>query len=98
MREHVVRVETEAEVEFNAWYDQEHIPLLSQVPGVLSARRFRTGEGTHTYVALYHLASPEVSTSVPWSQALQTPWAVKIDPHLRDRLHLVFARYEANHA
>jgi hypothetical protein len=32
----------EVETAFNAWYDTKHIPALARVPGVLSARRFRT--------------------------------------------------------
>jgi hypothetical protein len=87
-----------AEAEFNAWYDEEHIPLLSRVPGVLSTRRFRTDQGMQRYVALYHLESPAVATSAPWMKALETPWTAKISPHLSDELHLVFARYEARYA
>ena len=30
----------EAEADFNAWYDEEHIPRLAGVPGCLMARRF----------------------------------------------------------
>jgi hypothetical protein len=86
-----------AESDFNAWYDQEHIPLLSKVPGVLSARRFRTAEGTHAYVALYHLSSPEVSACADWNRAMQTAWTARITPSLQDSLRLLFARYEANH-
>ncbi len=48
------------ETAFNAWYDTEHVPALARVPGVLSARRFRAAAGGPKYVALYHLASPEI--------------------------------------
>src|SRR6185295_8430392 len=57
-------VAPEAEAEFNAWYDTEHIPRLSALPGVLMARRFKTagaaiaGSGDRAYIATYHLASP----------------------------------------
>ena len=27
--------------EFNRWYDEEHVPMISKVPGVLRARRLR---------------------------------------------------------
>ncbi|VDB86643.1 unnamed protein product [Peniophora sp. CBMAI 1063] len=30
----------EAEDDFNKWYDEEHIPLLSRIPGWLRSRRF----------------------------------------------------------
>jgi len=51
------------ETEFNAWYDTEHVPALGRVPGVLSARRFRAARHPK-YVALYHLASPEVVSAL----------------------------------
>jgi hypothetical protein len=34
------------EADFNRWYDEEHIPALSAVPGVLCARRFRAAATT----------------------------------------------------
>ncbi|MBT7664475.1 MAG: hypothetical protein HN608_06100, partial [Rhodospirillaceae bacterium] len=49
-----MNVTAEAEDDFNAWYDEEHLPALLAVPGTLSARRYRAGvdaEGTHRYVA-----------------------------------------------
>ncbi len=36
-----MNVVPEAEADFNAWYDEEHVPRLSGVPGCLSARRFK---------------------------------------------------------
>src|SRR5918912_1610944 len=54
-----MNVTPEREAEFNEGYNHEHIPALAAVPGVLSARRFRDPRGTHRYLALYHLQSPE---------------------------------------
>ena len=87
----------EAEADFNAWYDQEHVPALAAVPGCLSARRFRihnaTSEGNQRYLALYHLTSPEVQTSEAWRKAVDTPWTHRIRPQTRDRLRIVLRRY-----
>ncbi len=55
-----MNVDPAHEAEFNEWYDHEHIPALWAVPGTLCARRFRDNKGTHRYLALYHLASPDV--------------------------------------
>ena len=92
-----MNVEPEAEADFNAWYDEEHVPRLSAVPGCLSARRFRivkaVSEGSHRYLALYHLASPEVCSSKAWEEAAVTLWTVKIRPHTRDRMRIVLRRY-----
>jgi hypothetical protein len=88
----------EAEREFNAWYDEEHIPRLAAVPGCLAARRFRitnaVSEGNHRYLALYHLTSPEVCSSKAWEEAAVTEWTLRMRPLTRDRLRIVLKRYE----
>lgn len=88
-----MNVAPEVETEFNAWYNEEHIRRLSAVPGCLCARRFRMAGGTHRYVAVYHLTSPEVQSSKPWKEAGATPWTTKMSPHFHDRLRLVLRRY-----
>jgi len=68
----------EYEDEFNRWYDDEHLPLLSQVPGVLRARRFFDPNGKPRYVALYDLADENVPQHPDWQAALRTDWSRKI--------------------
>jgi hypothetical protein len=93
-----MNVVPEAEADFNAWYDEEHVPRLSRVPGCLSARRFRirtaVSEGQHRYLALYHLESAEVCSSKAWEEAAVTPWTLKIRPQTRDRLRIPLTRYQ----
>ncbi|MGH8706280.1 MAG: hypothetical protein ACREUO_12790 [Burkholderiales bacterium] len=69
----------EHEQEFNRWYDEEHIPLLAAVPGVLGARRFRASSGTPRYIALYELEHERVPEHPQWQQATRTEWAQRID-------------------
>lgn len=88
-----MNVKPEAEADFNAWYNDEHIPRLSAVPGTLCARRFRTNDGTHKYIAIYHLESPAVCSSPAWKEAAGTPWTLKIRPQTSDRLRIVLRRY-----
>jgi hypothetical protein len=88
-----IGIAPELDVEFNEWYDKEHIPALSAVPGVLCARRFRGTSGTRRYVALYHLAAPEVQESAAWKAARQSDWTSRLQPHFRDHLRLVCRRY-----
>jgi hypothetical protein len=89
-----LNVAPEAETEFNAWYDTEHLPRLAALPGVLSARRFKSvGAAAHQYVALYHLTSAAVCQTAEWSAAADTAWAKRIVPHIGDRLRLVLTRY-----
>lgn len=88
-----MNIEPEFEAEFNEWYDKEHIPALSAVPGVLCAHRFRGTSGNRKYVALYHLATPEVQESAEWKTARQSDWTSRLQPHFRDHLRLVCRRY-----
>ncbi len=88
-----MNIAPEVETEFNEWYDKEHIPALSAVPGVLAARRFRGTSGNRTYVALYHLAAPEVQESAEWKKARVSDWTSRLQPHFRDHLRLVCRRY-----
>jgi len=83
------------ETAFNAWYDNEHVPALARVSGVLSARRFRNAAGGGPkYVALYHLTSPAVVDSSEWKQASgSTPMPEHIRPQISDRLRLVCRSY-----
>ncbi|MEA2957643.1 MAG: hypothetical protein QOJ58_3143 [Alphaproteobacteria bacterium] len=88
-----MNVAAEHDAEFNEWYDHEHIPALAAVPGVLSARRFRDPKGTHRYLALYHLRTPEVTTGAAWKNAASTPWTERLRPHFRDHLRILSRRY-----
>ena len=91
-----MNITAEAEDDFNAWYDEEHLPALAAVPGTLAARRYRSGEdaeGTHRYVAIYHLESPEVTRSAAWEAAVETPWTNRVRPHFRDRIRILTHSY-----
>ena len=89
-----MNVAPDAEADFNAWYDQEHVPRLAAVPGCLTARRFKAAGGKHKYVAIYHLRSPDVCSSAAWREAADTPWTARLRPHTSDRLRLVLRRYQ----
>jgi hypothetical protein len=88
-----MNVAPEAEDDFNAWYDQEHIPALAAVPGTMAARRYKSVEGTHRYVALYHLESPDVTRTEAWAKAVDTPWSARVRPHFRDRIRILTGKY-----
>ena len=85
------------EAEFNRVYDTEHFPMLSNVPGVRSAARYRlehsTVPGMQQYLAIYELDSPDVMKSMAWEEAgAYGDWATKIRPLLTSRHHSVFER------
>ena len=67
------------EEEFNAWYDEEHLPERLSIPGFRSARRWVAdlppGEGK--YLATYELDSAAVLTSPEYLKFFEspTPWS-----------------------
>jgi hypothetical protein len=93
---------------FHEVYDREHVPLILQVPGVISAARFEIqpltmiigGErktmpspGAPRFHALYELESPEVLVSDGWAKAVdQGRWPGQVRPHTSNRRHLLMRR------
>lgn len=53
--------------EFNEWYNQQHIPDVLNVPGMVAAQRFKLadtqtgGEKPHKYLALYEIETDDLS-------------------------------------
>ena len=86
---------------FNEVYDAEHVPFLLKVPGVLSAKRYKSeplrmliagkeqtiaAEGEPRYSAVYELESPEVLVSAAWAQAVDKGrWPTEVRPYIRNR-------------
>ncbi|HVL35992.1 MAG TPA: hypothetical protein VM489_10020 [Burkholderiales bacterium] len=67
------------EEEFNAWYDEEHLPERLAIPGFRSARRWvaQVPPGAGKYLATYELDSPAVLESPAYLARFQnpTPWS-----------------------
>jgi hypothetical protein len=89
-----MEVDPAIEDEFNEWYNEEHMPLMAAVPGMLLARRFRATGGLPRYVAVYHLESPEVYQQRSWYEANQTPWIRRIHRFRLRTLHMILQRVE----
>ena len=101
-------VDPDHEAEFNEVYDTEHVPLLREVPGVVSIARFRAQEltlliggerrtvqieGEPRYTALYEIASPDVLVSPAWGEAIEHGrWPGRVRPHTTNRRHLLMKR------
>ena len=90
-------IPTEHEAEFNRVYDTEHFPMLSKVPGVRSAARYRLDHSTvptmPRYLAIYECDSAEVIDSPAWTKAAEIgDWAPKIRPHTTNRSHTVMRK------
>jgi hypothetical protein len=67
------------EEEFNAWYDEEHLPERLAIPGFRSARRWVAdiAPGQGKYLATYELDSAAVLGSPAYLARLNqpTPWS-----------------------
>jgi hypothetical protein len=98
-------VDPEHEAIFNEVYDQEHVPNLSEVPGVLGITRYKRGELTMNiggerktirleneplYTAIYELESPDVLTSAAWDKAVEKGrWPAEVRPYTKNRRHVL---------
>jgi hypothetical protein len=101
-------VEPSKEALFHEVYDREHVPMLLEVPGVVSVARFKVREleviiggerktivveGEPRYNALYELSSPDVLVSEAWTRAVDRGrWPVEVRPFTRNRRHLLYER------
>ena len=99
-------VDPDKEALFHEVYDKEHIPLISKVPGVISATRARLetlkmtlgGEtkvmdpqGAPRYAAIYELESPDVLLSPAFAQAAeQGRWPTQVRPFTKNRHHTLY--------
>ena len=76
-----IDVKPEMEEEFNRWYDQEHIPNLLAVPGIIWAKRgVNTGKGPK-YIAVYEHENIDIQHTEAFRKAVDTDWTRKLRPH-----------------
>lgn len=64
--------------EYNEWYDQEHLPRLVTVPGVVRARRYAATAGHPRYLTAYELTDKDAFESPAGLKARKTPWTEKM--------------------
>ena len=98
-------VKPEAEQAFNEIYDAEHMPFLSEVPGVVSVtrlgvrdcqmliggeRRTLAATGEPAYSAIYEVEDPDVLVSPEWAAAVERGrWPAEVRPYTFNRKHLL---------
>jgi hypothetical protein len=80
------------EIDFNAWYDEEHIPLRMRISGFSSAQRYRDGDAQN-YLAVYEMTSGDALTTPDYAKLKTSP-----SQRTRDMLASVtgFTRYLAH--
>ena len=83
-----------AEDDLQAWYTDEHIPMLLEVPGWLHIRRFRLVRGMDgpapEFLSVHELAGPEVLEEPGYRAAISTPWRDRIVASALGRERRVF--------
>ena len=78
-----VDVPAPLEDEFNRWYNDEHLPERLEIPGYVSARRFKLeeGEGVLRYLCIWELEDGSPLRSEAYKAQQHRP------SELRDRVH-----------
>lgn len=72
--------------DYEAWYQQDHVPDRLGIPGFLHARRYRRLNGPRAeFLTFYETATPQVLCSAPYLKRLAEPtdWTARIMAHFR---------------
>ena len=77
-----VDVPADKEEDFNNWYNQEHLPELLSVPGVLNAARYEAVSSGPKHLACYELESPAVVESAAFTGRPPTEWGQRVGPRV----------------
>jgi hypothetical protein len=99
-------IDPEKEALFNQVYDEEHVPAISKVPGVISVTRAKLDtlrmtmggetkvmdpQGAPRYAAIFELESPDVLVSPAFAKAVdQGRWPKEVRPFCRNRHHTLY--------
>jgi hypothetical protein len=78
------------EQDFNAWYNNEHLPGLVAVPGCIAAARYLNMSNSPRYIAAYDLVSPDVLERPEWLAIRNTDWSSLVRPNFRNPKRTLF--------
>lgn len=99
----------EKEEEVNRWYEEEHLGLMSKVPGFIRARRYKlvshlelAGQANASptqvvpfpYVTLYDWENGAYTVDIAFQAAISTPWSAKVLAELPSSEFRLFALHE----
>ena len=101
-------VEPSKEGLFHDVYDNEHVPSLLQVPGVIAVARLKLEpltmsiggekktivfENEPKFSAIYEVESPDVLVSAAWAKAVEAGrWPAQVRPYTKNRRHTLFSK------
>ena len=84
-----MEVDREDEAEFNKWYNEQHLPERMEIPGYVSARRFKLeeGDGALQYLCIWELedGSPLQSQMYQDQQADPTALYLRVNQTIKAR-------------
>ena len=75
------------ETEFNAFYDEHHVPDVMTVPGFVGCRRlklaqnFASGEGAAAYAAIYEMDTDDAPGAIAELRRRMAAGAVRSNPY-----------------
>jgi len=73
-------VPADKEADFNAWYNEEHIPELAAFPGFLNCARYEAVKGGPKHLACYELENLAAVETHAFLNRSRTDWAKRISP------------------
>ncbi|MEQ1775272.1 MAG: hypothetical protein ABL891_15955 [Burkholderiales bacterium] len=70
----------EYDEEFNAWYDLEHVPQVTALPGFVRTRRYFCESADIRYLAWYETADENVEAGAHFQSIVTdpTPWSLRL--------------------
>jgi hypothetical protein len=85
----MMEVDPEGEEAFDRWYNEEHLPERLEIPGYVSARRFKLeeGEGVLKYLCIWELedASPLQSEEYKAQRARPSELRDRANQYIKQR-------------
>jgi hypothetical protein len=91
-----ISVPPAVEDDMAAWYADEHIPMLLQVPGWLRIRRYRLTSGSApAWLSLHEINGQEAFDEPAYQAASSTPWRNRIVGSAVARERRVFGFYKS---
>lgn len=84
----------DAHLEFNNWYNQQHVLERVGVPGFVTGYRYKAVRASHEYFAWYETAWPSVMQSVAYVDRLEDPtaWTARVMPGFANMVRTVATR------
>lgn len=84
------------EAELHAWYTEEHIPLLRELPGWHRTRRYVLRDGdAPRFLALHEISGADLFGTDAYRRATSTPWRAAVMRHVTRSERRVFTFHTA---